>query len=78
MNVPFSTKSVFRDQPIKDLLTSNISDTEFEIFLSNFQAQTKAFIEFPRERDMRSSVYKSGSQKFYWIPFNRIPRGTDE
>ena len=78
LNVPFSTKSVFRDQPIKDLLTSNISDTEFEIFLSNFQAQTKAFIEFPRDRDMRSSVYKSGSQKFYWIPFNRIPRGTDE
>ncbi len=78
LNVPFSTDHPFRNKPIKDLLNSNISDVEFEIFLTNFQSQAEAFIEFPRERDLRNSVYKSGSQKFYWIPFNRIPTGADE
>ena len=77
LNIPFSNKSSLNTRQISDLLTENISSDEFEIFLENFKGQTEAFINFPRDKDLRYSEYRSGSQTFYWIPFSVIPRGEE-
>ena len=77
LNIPFSNKSSLNTRQIKDLLTDNISSDEFEIFLENFKGQTEAFINFPRDKDLNYSEYRSGSQTFYWIPFSVIPRGEE-
>lgn len=77
LNIPFSNKSSLNTRKINDLLTDNISSDEFEIFLENFKGQTEAFINFPRERDLKYTEYRSGSQTFYWIPFSVIPRGEE-
>jgi len=77
LNIPFSNRSSLNTRQINDLLTDNISSDEFEIFLENFKGQTEAFINFPRERDLKYTEYRSGSQTFYWIPFSVIPRGEE-
>jgi len=77
LNIPFSESSPLKNKKIKDLLTDNISGSDFENFLDNFKSQTDAFISFPRDQDLDYSEYISGSQTFYWIPFSKIPRGDD-
>jgi len=77
LNIPFSNRSSLNTRQIKDLLTDNISSDEFEIFLENFKGQTEAFINFPRDKDLKYTEYRSGSQTFYWIPFSVIPRGEE-
>lgn len=77
LNIPFSNKSPLNRRQINDLLTDNISSDEFEIFLENFKGQTEAFINFPRDKDLKYTEYPSGSQTFYWIPFSVIPRGEE-
>ena len=77
LNIPFSDRSPLNNKQIKDLLTDNISQDDFEMFLGTFKSQTQAFIDFPRDRDLKHSEYKSGSQTFYWIPFSKIPRGEE-
>ena len=42
LGVPFSKNSTLNTKQIGDLLTDNISDSEFEIFLENFKEQTEA------------------------------------
>lgn len=77
LNIPFSQKSSLNTKKIRDLRTSNISGDEFEIFLENFKSQVDAFIDFPRDRDLKYTEHRSGSQSFYWIPFSKIPRGEE-
>jgi len=77
LNIPFSNKSSLNTRQISDLLTENISSDEFEIFLENFKGQTETFINFPRDKDLKYTEYRSGSQTFYWIPFSVIPRGEE-
>jgi hypothetical protein len=77
LNIPFSNNSSLNTRQISDLLTENISSDEFEIFLENFKGQTEAFINFPRDKDLKYTEYPSGSQTFYWIPFSVIPRGEE-
>ena len=75
MNIPFSEKSKLGTKKIRDLRTQNISSDEFEIFLENFKSQVDAFVDFPRDRDLKYTEHRSGSQTFYWVPFSKIPRG---
>ena len=42
IGVPFQ-KITLNTKQIGDLLTDNISDSEFEIFLENFKEQTSAY-----------------------------------
>lgn len=78
LGVSFSNNSPLNNKKIEDLLTDNISDEDFEEFLFNFKLQIEDFITFPTPKDLRTSVFKNGSQTFYWIPFSKIPRGENE
>jgi hypothetical protein len=75
LNIPFSEKSKLGTKKIRDLRTQNITSDEFEIFLENFKSQVDAFVDFPRDRDLKYTEHRSGSQTFYWVPFSKIPRG---
>ena len=77
LNIPFSQNNKLNTKKIRDLQTSNISGDDFEIFLESFKSDVEVFIDFPKDRDLKYTVHRSGSQTFYWIPFSKIPRGEE-
>lgn len=78
LGISFSNNSPLSNKKIEDLLTDNISDEDFEEFLTSFKLQIDDFIKYPEEKDLRTTVFKNGSQTFFWVPFNKIPRGEND
>lgn len=75
LGVPFSSSSPLKDKKINSLLGTEITADEIQEFLAVFINEVDRFIDFPKQKDMFSSVFRKNGQEFYWIPLQKIPRG---
>ena len=76
LGVPFSSNSTLKYNTISSIRnTSEISNDEIKEFVEGFVSEVDRFIDFPKEKDRFSSVFRKNGQEYYWIPIQKIPRG---